>query len=1003
MAKRKRKFVQTGEMREKKSGTVSTSLTSKKSDIALSKLRGLADLPNNPFDLRVNRKKHDVIGKKTKGEVGNRLKARSSAITKRRATLLPSLQTDHKANAFVDRRFGETDETLTAEEKMLKRFSIERQKRREKSAIYNLGDDSGISVGGRLGAGTMSEDEEEEMLLTHGGRSLAEIDDFDDRDLRLSDGDDEVDADTRQTTEMHFGGFERGPLESERKGDKPLTRKEIMMEVVKKSKLYKMERQNERAENLEKMDELDEYFGEIMAEGKLQLHNDATREAEKKVNRADKDDYDVSVRALAYELKAKATDRLKTDEELAQEAIEELKTLEAHRLRRMKGENVTSDNKTIAKHSTQSAAAAALALTSVEELDGNLMYARDDNEVYYENGVMMYKGKPVDMSKGLPSPYGGEGVTSSESESESDDENEGDENEGDENEGDAGEGDSESEMDTDLESDVDDNDESDEDTLAMTARPKKKTPLTSKQRKIIAASAAKELPYTFVMPADVEAFAELLNDHTTAEILTIISRLRSCYHVSLKPENREKLGEMYGFVLQYSLAVAGGDADPATDEDAKHEDMDMEVQVVKLLDGLSLILYEMAASTPGAACEAFRSQLMQSTDYLFMVAKKGKSATKNGQRVLVAPVLYLLRMVTLVFPVSDLQHPVTTPAAMLMAQMLTSVGVRNLPDLCSQVFCTSLLGQFVMDSKRFVPAAVNFLTGFIGSFAKANDWANNVSQISSGTASMDQCEVVPSKKKSSKKSKKIAEPIPVQGPPRPCAACVNDIFAVLPPTMGKVPALLKLENITGCAEIKIKKLAFRDLLEPGDDDGSSNTDEMKLNSLSVVVDLIDTFADLYSKYKCFDSIFQPTLHHLQHLLYNSQIFPADLKVRVEAVNTKLTKMTASCVLDRAHQMLQKRKPVALRQFNPKFEERYMHGMSFDPDKDRRERQKLKYLHKQELKGAKRELKQDAAFIARQKLKDRMEADDDRNKKVKRLYGILADSQAERNSLKRMKK
>ena len=49
------------------------------------------------------------------------------------------------------------------------------------------------------------------------------------------------------------------------------------------------------------------------------------------------DEYDMAVRALAFEIKGKATDRLKTEEELAKQEEERLNKLEAERIRRMKG------------------------------------------------------------------------------------------------------------------------------------------------------------------------------------------------------------------------------------------------------------------------------------------------------------------------------------------------------------------------------------------------------------------------------------------------------------------------------------------------------------------------------------------------------------------------------------------------------------------------------------------------------------------------------------------
>lgn len=48
-------------------------------------------------------------------------------VFQRKRTLLKEYRERHKSNQLVDRRFGEYDEKLTAEEKMMKRFMMERQ------------------------------------------------------------------------------------------------------------------------------------------------------------------------------------------------------------------------------------------------------------------------------------------------------------------------------------------------------------------------------------------------------------------------------------------------------------------------------------------------------------------------------------------------------------------------------------------------------------------------------------------------------------------------------------------------------------------------------------------------------------------------------------------------------------------------------------------------------------------------------------------------------------
>ena len=87
----------------------------------------------------------------------------------RKKTLLKELQERDRSGGIIDRRFGENDPTMTPEERMLERFTRERQ-RASKGISFNL------------------EDEDE---LTHYGQSLSKLDDFDNVGLGLDDEEDE--------------------------------------------------------------------------------------------------------------------------------------------------------------------------------------------------------------------------------------------------------------------------------------------------------------------------------------------------------------------------------------------------------------------------------------------------------------------------------------------------------------------------------------------------------------------------------------------------------------------------------------------------------------------------------------------------------------------------------------------------------------------------------------------------------------------------------------------
>jgi nucleolar protein 14 len=65
---------------------------------------------------------------------------------------------------------------------------------------------------------------------------------------------------------------------------------------------------------------------------------------------------------------------------------------------------------------------------------------------------------------------------------------------------------------------------------------------------------------------------------------------------------------------------------------------------------------------------------------------------------------------------------------------------------------------------------------------------------------------------------------------------------------------------------------------------------------------------------------------------------------------------------------------------------------YNPNKEKAELAKLKFQHKQEFKGAIRELKKDAEFIARAKMEERKTKDADYKRKIDQIMGQLASQE-----------
>ncbi|SCU99271.1 LAFA_0G23024g1_1 [Lachancea sp. 'fantastica'] len=272
----------------------------------------------SPFELKMNRdKRSSQAGKNTahkaagkpgiSKQIGEEQRLAAHEVRERRK---------NKLGGVMDRRFGEKNKDLTEEEKMLERFTRERQAQSSssKKSIFNLEDDENEEFGNAgsedLYGGT----------LTHYGKSLALEDDFEDGDLGLEQP-------KRSASEFEGENEDGRPARKK-------TKAEVMKEIIAKSKFYKHERQKAKEKLAEEIEDVDEEFDDIMSE-----LNAIPKQKTQIVAKDDPSDkqYDVKVRELGLEKRAVPADRTKTQEEIDQENLEKRQKLEQARLDRMSG------------------------------------------------------------------------------------------------------------------------------------------------------------------------------------------------------------------------------------------------------------------------------------------------------------------------------------------------------------------------------------------------------------------------------------------------------------------------------------------------------------------------------------------------------------------------------------------------------------------------------------------------------------------------------------------
>ena len=150
-------------------------------------------------------------------------------------------------------------------------------------------------------------------------------------------------------------------------------------------------------------------------------------------------------------------------------------------------------------------------------------------------------------------------------------------------------------------------------------------------------------------------------------------------------------------------------------------------------------------------------------------------------------------------------------------------------------------------------------------------------------------------------------------------------------------------------------------------------------------------ADLWSASPAMIEIFSPLLAALQAAQQTSTT--QNLLARLNAAK-----------LSRRPQTLHHHRPLPIPSRIPKFEESFDPTKHYDADRERSDAAKLQKEYKRERKGAMRELRKDANFIAREKLREKKEKDKAYEAKYKRLVAeIQGEEGYEKNVYEREKR
>lgn len=367
----------------------------------------------------------------------------------------------------------------------------------------------------------------------------------------------------------------------------------------------------------------------------------------------DYSEYDKAIRDLANDQRAQATDRTKTEEELAIEEKEKLEKAERARKRRMEGldsEDEDEGSKKKKSHKKRKSEA-----PQGDDLEDDFLEEMEEEAVKLGRGLTL-----EDIQNGF--------VDDDDEEEDEDDEEEEDDDEDDEDEDDESEGETDNE---DLE-DIEEDDEEipvfgDDDGDDMNEIGK--SGVVQKKKAIVSTPQAKpEIPFTFECPTTHEEFLKILDGLDAEDSVLVTKRIRVLYHIKLAQENRAKMAVFLGVLVDHLGYVASIVSPLPT----------------SVLEKLGSHIFEISQQLPETAADIFTAKLKKMHGEM---AKKMKHTSSSWPDV---EDLTLLRSIGQIFSTSDLTHPIATPALLFMCHALGQCRIQTEIDIGRGLFLTLL-------------------------------------------------------------------------------------------------------------------------------------------------------------------------------------------------------------------------------------------------------------------------------------------------------------------------
>ena len=366
-------------------------------------------------------------------------------------------------------------------------------------------------------------------------------------------------------------------------------------------------------------------------------------------------EYNMRLKQATREARAEVTDRVKTEEERAEEGVKRLKEMEEKRLRRMRGEVVSDDEeeeepkKGKKKGDDQEAQDEAdedefglgkgikLRMTATE-------MGLDDEDDFLLEDDLIASGSELDMDE---------------------------------------------EDESDVDSDEEDAYDPDADELVNGGADGESEDVASKLHAQSSKAGDEDgIPYTFPCPESHEQLLEILGGLPVPKLPVAVQRIRALYHPKLSDKNKERLGNFTMALIEH-IAYLGDKFEPTWFPAIEN--------LIRHVHSLAKTFFAIEVS------KAFRARLEQ-------IKEERPLAPTVGD-------LMLLTAIGTTYPTSDHFHQVVTPAMLSITRYLGQKIPQTLADYSIGAYLSILALQYQSFSKRYVPEFVNFCLNTLCSLA----------------------------------------------------------------------------------------------------------------------------------------------------------------------------------------------------------------------------------------------------------------------------------------------